>query len=268
MKKIHSSAVVDPGADIADDVEIGPFSVIENGVSIGRGNVIHGSVCIKSHTTIGENNVIHHGAVLGDLPQSIGFKDTVTRLTIGSGNTFREQVTIHRAMHEGGATVVGDDNFFMVLSHAGHDCQIGNGNILSNCTLLAGHTIVEDGVVMSGYVGTHQFSRIGRLAMLSALTAVNRDIPPFVIAGGRPATTLGLNTIGLRRAGIDRDARKLLKEAFKLFYMSGLNKTQALGEIEKREMPPVVQQFVEFIRASKRGVCRYSDWLKKRESSF
>ncbi|HOE26595.1 MAG: acyl-ACP--UDP-N-acetylglucosamine O-acyltransferase [Candidatus Aureabacteria bacterium] len=268
MKQIHPTAVIDAAAEIADDVTVGPYAVIEGDVSIGRGTVIESHACIKRRTSIGENNRIHAGAVLGDLPQSLSFKDVPTFLRIGAGNTFREHVTVHRAMVENEATVIGDHNYFMALSHAGHDCVIGNRVIVTSCALIAGHTVVEDNVVISGAVVIHQFSRIGRLAMLSGLSAVNRDIPPFVIAGGRPAAASGLNVVGLRRAGVTQAGRTRLKEAFKTFYASGLNASRAIEEIEKGEMTPEVRHFVEFIRRSTRGVCRYAEWAEKRGADF
>jgi UDP-N-acetylglucosamine acyltransferase len=268
MKTIHPTAIVSSNAELADDVVVGPYVVIEDDVAIGRGTEIHGSACIRRYTTIGENNRIHHGVVLGDLPQDLHFKDTKSHLRIGSGNTFREHVTIHRATAENGETTVGNGNYFMVLSHAGHECVIGDNNIITNCALIAGHTTIEDNVVISGAVVIHQFSRIGRLAMISGLTAVNRDIPPFVIAGGRPAAATNLNLVGLRRAGVSQKARLKLKEAFKTFYTSGLNTSRALEEIEKGEMTPEIRQFVDFVKASKRGVCRYAEWAETRGADF
>lgn len=268
MKKIHPTAVIDPAAELADDVAVGPYTVIEGDVSIGRGTAIESHACIKRYTTIGEGNRIHSGVVLGDLPQSLSFKGDPSFLRIGAGNTFREHTTIHRSMVENGATVIGDRNYFMALSHAGHDCVIGNGAIVTSCALIAGHTIVGDNVVISGAVVIHQFSRIGRLAMLSGLSAVNRDIPPFVIAGGRPASAIGLNVVGLRRAGVAQVGRTRLKEAFKTFYTSGLNASRAIEEIEKGEMTPEVRQFIDFIRLSKRGVCRYAEWAEERGADF
>jgi UDP-N-acetylglucosamine acyltransferase len=268
MKRIHPTAVVHPRADIADDVSIGPYAVIEEDVSIGRGTVIESHACVKRYTTLGEGNRLHCGVVLGDLPQSLAFKGGPSGLRIGSGNIFREHATVHRSMVEGGTTVVGDRNYFMALSHAGHDCVIGNCAIITSCALIAGHTLVEDGVVISGAVVVHQHSRIGRLVMVSGLSAVNRDIPPFVIAGGRPAVASGLNVVGLRRAGVTQAARSRLKEAFKIFYTSGLNASRAIEEIEKGEMTPEVRHFTGFIRASKRGVCRYAEWSEERGADF
>ncbi len=268
MKKIHPTAIVSPGAELADDVMVGPYVVIEDDVVIGRGTEIYGNARIGRYTTVGEQNKIHHGVVLGDLPQDLHFKGSRSYLRIGSGNTFREHVTIHRATAENGETTIGNGNYFMVLSHAGHECAIGNNNIITNCVLIAGHTTVEDNVVISGAVVIHQFSRIGRLAMISGLSAVNRDIPPFVIAGGRPASASGLNLVGLRRAGVSSEARLKLKEAFKLFYTSGLNTTRALEEIEKGTPTPEVRQFIDFVRASKRGVCRYAEWAETRGTDF
>ncbi|MCX6356288.1 MAG: hypothetical protein NT045_00140 [Candidatus Aureabacteria bacterium] len=169
---------------------------------------------------------------------------------------------------EEGATIVGDGNYFMVISHAGHDCRIGNNNIITNCVLIAGHTMIEDSVVISGAVVIHQFSRIGRLALLSGLTAVNRDIPPFVIAGGRPAAALNLNAVGLRRAGVSQERRTKLKAAFKIFYTSDLSASRAIEEIEKSTMTPEIRHFVEFIKGSKRGVCRYAQWSEERGADF
>jgi UDP-N-acetylglucosamine acyltransferase len=171
-------------------------------------------------------------------------------------------------MHEGKETVVGDGNYFMTLSHAGHDCCIGNRNIITNCALIAGHTIIEDSVVISGAVVIHQFSRIGRLAMISGLSAVNRDIPPFVIAGGRPAAATGLNSVGLRRAKVTPEGRRKLKEAFKTFYLSGHTVSRALEELEKGEVTPEIRYFVDFVKSSTRGVCRYAEWSETRGTDF
>ena len=269
MKIVHPTALVSPTAELADDVVIGPYTVIVDDVKIGRGTEISGHARICRYTELGENNIIHHGVVLGDLPQSLVFKkESVSYLRIGSGNTFREHATLHRAMHENASTIVGNNNYFMTLSHAGHDCLIGNNVIITNCALIAGHTMIEDNVVISGAVVIHQFSRIGRLSMISGLSAVNRDIPPFVIAGGRPAAAHNLNTIGLRRAGVKPEGRMRLKEAFKLVYTSDLNTSRALDEIEKGEVTPEVRQFVDFIRASKRGISRYAEWAEARGSDF
>jgi UDP-N-acetylglucosamine acyltransferase len=268
MNKIHPTAIVSPKADLDDDVLVGPYVVIEDNVKIGRGTEICGHACIRSHTIMGEGNKIHCGVVLGDLPQAIGFKGGLTYLRIGSGNTFREYVTIHRATVEGEATVVGDKNYFMVLSHAGHDCSIGNNNIMTNCALVGGHTVIEDNVIISGAVVVHQFSRLGRLSMISGLSAVNRDIPPYVIAHGRPAAATNLNYIGLRRAGMKAEARQKLKAAFKTFYTSGLNTSQAIEEIEKGEITPEIRHFVEFIKGSRRGVCRFAEWSKEKGADF
>jgi UDP-N-acetylglucosamine acyltransferase len=206
--------------------------------------------------------------ILGDIPQDLSFKEMKSYLKAGSGNVFREHVTIHRASREGESTLVGDNNYFMALSHAGHDCRIGDNNIITNCTLIAGHTVIEDNVILSGAVVVHQFSRIGRLSMVSGLSAVNRDIPPFIIAHGRPAAATNLNYIGLRRAGIKPENRLKLKSAFRIFYTSGLKSTKALEEIESGEMTEEVKYFTDFIKASKRGVCRYANWSKERGTDF
>ncbi|MCX6338380.1 MAG: acyl-ACP--UDP-N-acetylglucosamine O-acyltransferase [Candidatus Aureabacteria bacterium] len=268
MRKIHPTAIVSSKAELADDVVVGPYVVIEDDVTIGRGTKIHGNACVRQYTTVGEHNTIHYGVVLGDLPQDLHFKGARSHLRIGSGNTFREHVTIHRATAENGETAIGNGNYFMVLSHAGHECAIGNNNIITNCALIAGHTTIEDNVVISGAVVIHQFTRIGRLAMISGLSAVNRDIPPFVIAGGRPAAATNLNLVGLRRAGVSQEARLKLKDAFKIFYTSGFNTSRALEEIEKGAMTPEIRQFIDFVSVSKRGVCRYAEWAETRGTDF
>ena len=193
-------------------------------------------------------------AVVGHVPQDLAYKGEETFTKIGSGNVIREFVTIHRGTKAGTSTVIGDGNFIMAYCHIAHNCHLGNNIIMVNQASLTGHCVVEDRAFLSGMTGFHQFSRIGTLAMVSALSAFNKDIPPFVICGGRPGVAQGINVVGMRRAGIGAVTRTEIKEAYRLLYRSGLNTTQALEEIKKRFRSPEVAHFVAFIEASRRGI--------------
>jgi UDP-N-acetylglucosamine acyltransferase len=193
--------------------------------------------------------------VLGHLPQDLAFKGGTTYTKIGSRNTIREYVTVHRGTKEGSSTQIGDDNFLMANAHVAHNCHIGSRAVLANLATLAGYCAVEDGATLSGMVVIHQLTRIGRLAMVSGLSAVNKDVPPYMLCGGRPAVIQGLNVVGMRRAGIGAQAREDIKRAYKLLYRSGLNVSNALEAIERECGSEEVKYLVAFVRASERGVC-------------
>ena len=251
---IHSSAVVGKRATLGDGNEIGPGCVIEDGVVLGSRNKLWMNVYVGPGTTIGDENQLHMGAVLGHLPQDVAFAGGATYTTIGSRNTIREYVTIHRGTKEGTATVLGDDNFLMANAHLGHNCQVGNKTILTNLATLAGHCTVEEGAVLSGMVVVHQFTRIGRLAMVSGLSAVNKDVPPFMLCGGRPAVIQGLNAIGMRRAGLAPDIREDIKRAYRFLYREGLSVPHALEAIGRECRSPEARAIVAFVKDSKRGI--------------
>lgn len=253
--KIHPTAVVAKHVELGDGNEIGPGCVIEDGVVIGSRNTLWMNVYVGPGTTIGDNNQIHMGAVIGHIPQDIAFAGAPTYTTIGSRNIIREYVTIHRGTKEGTSTVIGDDCFFMANAHIAHNCQVGDKVILVNLASLTGYCVVEDGAFLSGMVGLHQFTRIGRLAMLSALSAVNKDVPPYMLCGGRPAVIQGLNVVGIRRAGIPPDVREEIKRAYKLLYREGLNVSHALETIESECHSTEVRHLVAFVRSSQRGIC-------------
>jgi UDP-N-acetylglucosamine acyltransferase len=253
--KQHPTAIISPEAQIDDDVTIGPYTIIEGPARIASGTVIMSHVHISAHTEIGHNNIIHMGAVIGNIPQHLGFKDCVSHTRIGDRNIIREYVTIHRSWEEGKATIIGNENFLMALSHVAHDCQLGNHIVMANGALLGGHVTIEDNAFLSGNTVFHQFVRIGRLAMVSGLTGIGKDVPPFCIAAGR-SQICGVNIVGLRRAGIPQDRRTEIRNAFKTLYRSGLNVPSALREIERGNPCEEVRQFVEFIKNSKRGICR------------
>ena len=253
--RIHPSASIGKTARLGDSNDIGPGCVIEDGTVLGSRNRLWMNVYIGPGTTIGDENQIHMGAVVGHVPQDLAFSGAATCTTIGDRNTIREYVTIHRGTKEGTATVVGDDNFFMANAHLGHNCQVGHRTILVNLTTLAGYCTVEDGALLSGMVVVHQLTRIGRLAMVSGLSAVNKDVPPYMLCGGRPAVVQGLNVVGMRRAGIAAPVREEIKRAYKFLYREELNVTHALEAIEQTCRSPEVQALVEFVKGTKRGIC-------------
>ena len=241
---------------MGDGNHVGPGCVVEDGAALGSRNRLWMNVYVGPGTTIGDGNQIHMGAVLGHLPQDLAFADgTMSYTKIGHRNTIREYVTIHRGTKEGTATVVGDDNFLMANAHLGHNCQVGHKTILVNLATLAGYCTVEDGAVLSGMVVIHQFVRIGRLAMVSGLSAVNKDVPPYLLCGGRPAVIQGLNAVGMRRAGIAPAAREEIKRAYKLLYREGLNVPHALEAINRECHSEEVTHLIEFVKSSERGIC-------------
>jgi UDP-N-acetylglucosamine acyltransferase len=253
--KIHPSATLGAQVQLGEGNEIGPGCVIEDGVVIGSGNKLWMNVYVGPGTTLGHENQIHMGAVVGHQPQDLGFSGAATYTKIGDRNTIREYVTIHRGTKEGSATVIGNENYLMANAHVAHNCEIGHHVILVNLASLTGYCIIQDQAFISGIVGLHQFTRIGRLAMISALSAVNKDVPPFMLCGGRPAVVQGLNVVGLRRAGIGPAVREEIKRAYRLLYREGLNVPHALEAIQRDCKSPEALSIVEFITASKRGIC-------------
>ena len=254
---IHSTAIIDPGAVIGDNVTIGPYSIIESDVTIGSGATIGPHVVIHRYTTLGNNCEVHATAVLGDTPQDVAFKDVPSYVNIGNGCTIREGVTIHRGTKEGTTTQVGDGCFLMAFSHLAHNVILGDEVILANGVLLAGYVEVGDKAFISGNAVVHQFTKIGKLAMISGCAAVGKDVPPFCVVQAAQRNAIGgINIVGMRRAGLNVDERKAVKQVFKLLYHSGLNTVQALEEI-KQEFPDVgiVQEIVTFIESSERGIC-------------
>lgn len=254
---ISELAIVSKKADIAGDVEIGPFAVIEDDVKLARRVKIWPHAYIASGTEIGEDTEIHMGAVMGHLPQDLAFnKDNRTYLKIGKKNVIREYATVHRGTEDGSATVIGDNCYLMAMSHVGHNCQIGNNVIIANGALLSGRVVVEDRAFISGNVVIHQFCRIGELSIIGGFTGINKDVPPYMLVRG-PSVVRSVNLIGLRRAKFSNELINNIKEAYKLLYQSDLNTGQAIEGIEKLKPSNELRHLVEFIRASKRGICKY-----------
>ncbi len=255
MNTIHPSATIGKNAQLGEGNEIGPGCVLEGGVVLGNRNKLWMNVYVGPGTTLGDGNQLHMGAVVGHLPQDLAFTGEPTYTKLGNNNTIREYVTIHRGTKAGSSTLIGDDNFFMANAHIAHNCQIGSKVVLVNLASLTGYCVIEDGAFLSGMVGLHQFTRVGRLAMISALSAINKDVPPYMLCGGRPAVVQGLNVVGLRRAGFSAAVREEIKRAYKLLYRSELNVSNALEAIARECRTPEVTHLVEFVRASKRGIC-------------
>jgi len=262
--QIHPSAVVDSSIDLGVEVQVGPYAIIESGCVIGDYCEIRAHAVICKGTLMGPHNQIGYGAVIGAEPQDYGYKGGRTWVEIGAGNKIREYVTIHRATTEGTATSIGSDNFLMGGVHVGHDVEIGNHTIMANNTLLAGHVEVQDGAFLGGATVVHQHTRIGKLAITRGGTRLGKDVPPFFMATDTNEVA-GINRIGLRRAGLSQETRRAIQAAFELIYRSNLNVTQALAELEKKFHLPEVTHLVEFIRGSKRGICRCDDAKRAEE---
>ena len=251
---IHRTAIIAPSAEIDPSVEIGPYSVVGSRCHVGANTRIGPHVVLEDFTTIGECNEIRAGACLGGPPQDVKFKGEESYLQIGNNNIIREFVTIHRATGAGNATVIGNDGMFMAYCHVGHNCVIGDSVIMASWVGISGHVVVDDRVTFGGMVGVHQFVRVGKLAMVGAQSKVVQDIPPFMKADGRPTKVYTLNDLGLRRAGITAKVRSDLKQAFKLLYLSDLNLSQAIEEIEQDLEPSEdLNYLVDFLRNTKFG---------------
>lgn len=262
---IHPTAIVHPEAQLGEGVEIGPYAVIEGPASIGPRCRIAAHAIITGHVTMGSDNQIGHGAILGADPQDNAFDPaTESRVEIGSHNRIREYATLHRGTAAGSATRVGDHCFLMAGTHLGHNAVVGDRVIIANNSLLGGHVVVEDNVFIGGGCVFHQFVRLGRNSIIQGLSALSKDVPPFLIACRRNRVA-GLNSIGLRRSGLSRQQRGEIKEAFRLLYKSGLNTAQALEEARKREWGAEGSEFFQFVaNAKKRGIC---DDLRGRHGS-
>jgi UDP-N-acetylglucosamine acyltransferase len=252
---IHSTAVIHPHAQLGAGTTVGPYAIIDEHVVLGANCVVGPHVHLTGHTTIGEGNRFHTGCVIGDAPQDFKYAGAPTRLRIGNGNVFREHITVHRSNKESEDTVIGNGNFFMAGSHVGHNCLVGNHNILANGALLAGHVVLADRAFVSGNCLVHQFCRVGRLAMMQGGSAISKDLPPFCVARGDNGIC-GLNTVGLRRAGFTPEERLALKRAYHLLFRSG-KRLKAAIELARAEFAGIagVMELVDFVAASKRGVC-------------
>jgi UDP-N-acetylglucosamine acyltransferase len=255
---IHPTAIISDTATIADDVEIGPYTIIGDKVEIGSGTRIDSHVVINGPTKIGCDNHIYQFASVGDDPQDKKYRDEPTRLTIGDRNTIREFCTISRGTtQDKGDTILGDDNWIMAYVHIAHDCVVGNKTIMANNVTLAGHVHVDDWVIFGGFSGAHQFSRVGAHAFLGMYAGVNRDVPAYTMVSGQPAVPKGINSEGLKRRDFSEEQIRNIKNAYRLVYRKGLKLNEAIEEIEQlSQTQPELIIFLESLRSSERGIIR------------
>lgn len=257
MADIHPTAAVDPGARLGEGVHIAAYAVIGADVEIGAHTHVGPHAVITGPTRIGEHNRIHAHACLGGPPQDLAYRDEPTRLEIGSGNTIREFVTMHRgSTKDRGETRVGSQALFMAYSHVAHDCEVGDSVIMANGATLGGHVQVGDRANLAGLVAVHQFVRIGRHAMIGGGSIVVKDVPPFTMAAGNHACLRGLNRRGLQRAQFPLESTQALKQAYRLLFRSGLGLEQACASLRETALAPEVEELLEFMTGSKRGVMR------------
>jgi len=258
MSMIHQTAIIDPSAKIADNVEIGAYSIIGADVEIDFGTWIGPHVVINGPTKIGKDNRIFQFASIGEQPQDLKYDGQPTKLEIGDRNTIREYVSFNRAtVEDAGTTRIGSDNLFMAYVHVAHDCQLGNHLVLANGATLAGHVKIGDHAILGGFTLVHQFSRIGSHCLTSMGSAVNRDVPPYVIVSGNYAKPIGINKEGLKRRGFSPEVMRAVQNAYKIMVRSHKPREQALQEVQSLvEQHAEVKQFVDFILASERGIVR------------
>jgi len=255
---IDPRAIVDPGAEIAEGVEVGPFAVIGAGVMVGAGTWIGSHAVIKGPTTLGRDNRVFQFASVGDAPQDKKYAGEPTRLEVGDRNVFREFCTINRGTVGGRkVTRIADDCLFMAYSHVAHDCIVGSHCVMSNCTALAGHVELGDWVILSGYSAVHQYCKIGAHAFLANNAAVTRDVPPYLLVAGSPAEPKGINSEGLKRRGFSAEQIANIKNAYRVFYRSGLKLAEATEELRTLvPAQPELAPFVDFLGASERSIIR------------
>lgn len=258
MATIHPMALVDASAKLADDVDVGPYSIIGGDVSVGAGTRIGPHVVLTGRTTIGARNRIFQFASIGDIPQDRKYGGEPTTTTLGDDNVIREFVTIHAGTaQDRGATTIGNGNWFLAYTHVAHDCVVGDSTTFSNNAQIAGHVTIGDWVVLGAYAGVHQFCRIGAHAMLAAGAIVLQDVPPYVTAAGYPAKPAGTNSEGLRRRGFSAADIATIRRAYKTLYRNGLSLEAARDALQVASRDaPLLAPLVEFISGSTRGIVR------------
>ena len=255
---IDSRAVIAPQAEIAADVKIGPFTIIGPDVAVGAGTWIGPHVVINGPTRIGADNKIFQFASIGDAPQDKKYRGEPTRLEIGDRNVFRESVTVNRGTtHDKGVTRIGNDNLLMAYSHVAHDCQLGDQIVMANCATLGGHVEIGDWVTMGGLSAVHQHTKLGSYSFIAHNAAVTRDVPPYVMAVGRPAVPHSVNSVGLQRRGFTAEQILNIRRAYRVLYRSGLKLKAALDELEAAAATqPEIKPFLDFIKRSSRSIVR------------
>ena len=255
---IHSTAIIDPSAELADDVRVGPYCVIGSGVEIDTGTLLESHVVVKGPTRIGKNNRIFQFASVGEDTQDMKYKGEVTRLEIGDHNTIREFCTLHRGtVQDKALTKVGNHNLFMAYSHVAHDCIVGNHVIMANAASIAGHVLVEDHAILGGFTLVHQFCKIGKHSFSAMGSVISRDIPPYVLVGGQPTKPHGINAVGLERQGFSQEAIRQIKKAYKIVFKSGLKLEDAIGALEEMaEETAEIHCLADFLKQTQRSILR------------
>jgi UDP-N-acetylglucosamine acyltransferase len=255
---IDPRALIQPGAQLAADVSVGPFSIIGPNVSIGPGCIIGPHAVIDGHTTLGADNKVSPFASIGGPPQDKKYAGEPTRLEIGDRNVFRECCTINRGTtHDQGVTRIGDDNLFMAYAHVAHDCIVGNKTVFANCAALAGHVEVGDWVILGGLAAVHQFVKIGAHAFIGGQSALTRDVPPYIMAAGNPTIPHAVNAEGLKRRGFDAPQIRNIRNAYRILYRSDLKLAEAIAQLEPMAAEHAeLRPFLEFIQASSRSLVR------------
>jgi UDP-N-acetylglucosamine acyltransferase len=253
---IHPTAIIEPGAQLGADVEVGAYAFVGAGVQLGDRTRLHHHASVEGNTILGSQCEVFPYACIGGKTQDLKFKGGTPGLRIGERNVFREYVTVHAATYDGDYTVIGSRNTILAYSHVAHDCLVGNDCVMSNGTMLAGHVIVEDHVIIGGYGGVHQFCRLGAYAMLSATAKLVQDLPPFFIADGTPAVVRAYNKVGLERNGHTAAQLDRVKQIFRILYRDGLNRTQALEKLaaHAEATSEEFQRVIAFAAKSERGL--------------
>lgn len=260
---IHPTAIIDPTAELAADVEVQPYSIVEAHVQIGPGTVIGPHCVIGKGTVMGANNRTYSGAQIGVSPQDLKhIEDAEGKTVVGDNNVFREFVTIssstvYKNDTEEKVTRIGSNCLFMATTHVGHDCILGDRVIMANGSALSGHVTVQDRVNIGGLTGVHQFCVLGQMSFIGGMARINKDVPPYMLVEGHPARCFGPNRVGLERNGLTPEAIKEVRKVYKLLYRAGLNTTQALAKIDQEIAPsPERDVLLDFVRASQRGICK------------
>ncbi len=267
---ISKLAVVSPKAELADDVEIGPFCYVGPDVQIGHGTVLDHGVTVVGHTRLGRGNVVYPNACIGTPPQDVTFADQPTRVEVGDENVIRECVTIHRGtIKEEGVTRLGSRCYLMACSHVAHDCRVGDGVIFGNNVLIGGHVYIEDGANLNGGAALHPFTTVGRLAYIGGLTRIVQDVPPFMIVEGHPSRVRGPNSVGMQRAGIPQETIEAVAKAYRRIYRRGRPQAEVLDEMENEDgWPEEVRRLCASLRASAAGRSgRHRESLRKNPSA-
>jgi len=252
--RVHSTALVHPSAEVAEDADIGAFAIVGEGCVVGAGSFVASRATLERNVRLGANVKVGVGSVLGGDPQDLKYRGEPTLVEVGDGTTIREYTTINRGTTQSFKTTVGKNCFLMSYVHLAHDCHIGDGVIISNGTQLAGHVTIDEKAIVSGLVGFHQFATIGRYSFIGGCSRVAKDVPPYVKAVGNPVKLYGLNSVGLERNGFPEDVRRELKRAYRLFFKSELNLSQARERAAAELHPfPEIQEFLAFFDRSDRG---------------